>query len=567
VIIVVLQLIALYVPSYFAPASPAMFFGMMGSITVGPLLLILWWLFFSRARWSDRLGGLALLIVPHAVAMFLADPSAKMVAMVPGFPWLCAVFVASLFAGKRSVTVAAVLVASLGWTLVRTEGVTGGMSADYAWRFSATAEQRFLASEASAKPAEPLANQAAGTGAEVELFETAAWPGFRGPDRDSLLAGVTIDPDWSRNPPQEIWRRPVGPGWGSFALVGDRLCTQEQRDEDEVVVCYDAATGEPIWLYSYNARFWEAMGGLGPRATPTYHQGRLYTQGATGLLNCLDAATGEALWTRNIAEETGARLPDWGFAASPLIVDDLVVVHAAGAPDGRAVVAYDLASGEPRWFGQGPGASYSSPHLTTIAGVPQVVMITGDGAFGLEPASGELLWKHGWPMGGDGSRVLQPAILDGGASLLIGTSFGMGTRKISVSVDRSGAWSVEEGWTSRGLKPYFNDLVVHRGTAFGVDGNILAAIDVDSGERAWKGGRYGSGQVMLLPEQDLLLVISERGELALVQASAEGFEEVARMQVLDGKTWNHPVVVDGVIYLRNSEEAAAYRLPGFKKKG
>jgi len=552
VAIVAFQLLAFYVPGFFAPATPVWFFGMMGSFTLGPLLLIVWWLFFSRARWSDRLGGLALLLLVHTVAVVLADTSAKWVALAPGIPWLCAVFVASLFLGRRVVTVVAVLVASLGWTLVRTDGVTGAMDAEYAWRWSATAEQRFLETDASAVPAAPAA---------PAVVEAAAWPGFRGPARDNVLSGVTIDPDWSRNPPQEIWRRDVGPGWGSFALVGNRLCTQEQRDEDEVVVCYDAATGEPIWLHAYTARFWEALGGAGPRATPTYHDGRLYTLGATGVLNCLDAATGEPVWTRNIAEDTGAPVPDWGFASSPLVVDDLVIVHAAGAPEGRAVVAYELATGEPRWFGQAEGASYSSPHLATIDGVRQIVMITGEGAFGLGPETGEALWMHAWSMGGDGSRVIQPAILEGGEAILIGTSFGMGTRRIELSSDASGAWTADETWTSRGLKPYYNDLVVHRGIAFGFDGNILAGIDVATGDRAWKGGRYGNGQVLLLPDQDLLLVLSERGELALVRASAEGFEEVARMQALEGKTWNHPVVVDGVVYVRNSEEAAAYRLP------
>ena len=553
VVIVVLQFISLYAPGYLAPGTMVMFYGMMASFTLGTLLLLIWWLFFSRARWSDRLGGFALLVLVHGTAVVLADPTAKMVTLLPGLPWLCAIFVASLFFGKRAVTVAAVLVASLGWTLVRTDGVTGTMGSQYAWRWSATAEERFLASDASVVPGEVRG--------EAEAVETAAWPGFRGAARDDVLTGVTINADWSLNPPQEIWRRPVGPGWSSFALVGNRLCTQEQRDEDEVVVCYDAATGEPIWLYAYPARFWEVMGGAGPRATPTYHDGRLYTLGATGVLNCLDAATGEPVWTRNIADDTGAPVPDWGFASSPLVVDDLVIVHAAGAPEGEAVVAYDLASGEPRWFGQAGGASYSSPHLTTIDDVRQVVMITGEGAFGLEVETGEALWKHEWLLDSNGSRVLQPAILEDGRGILIGTSFGMGTRRISVSSDGSGTWTANEDWTSRGLKPYFNDLVVHRGTAFGFDGNILAAIDVSTGERVWKGGRYGNGQMLLLPDQDLLLVLSERGELALVRASTERFEELARIPALDGKTWNHPIVVDGVVYLRNAEEAAAYRLP------
>jgi outer membrane protein assembly factor BamB len=528
-----------------------MFFGMLGSLVVGTSLVLLWWLFFSRARWSERLGGLALLVVVHTVTILLADTSARMVAFLPGVPWLCAVFVASLFFRSRVVTIVAVLVASLGWTLVRTDGVTGTMATAYAWRWSATSEQLFLASAASSAPVAP--------GTTDDAVETAAWPGFRGLHRDSVLAGVTIDPDWSANPPREIWRRPVGPGWSSFVLAGNRLCTMEQRDDEEVVACYDASSGEPIWLHAYAARFWEAMGGPGPRATPAYHDGRLYTLGATGVLNCLDAPTGKPSWTRNIADDTGAPLPTWAFSSSPLVVDHLVVVHAPAATKGRALAAFDLVSGEPRWFGDAAGASYSSPHLATLDGVRQIVMITGEGVSGFDIGSGARLWRHVWPPSTGGDRVVQPAIVDDGGALLIGTLDG-GTRKVAVSRDASGNWTTNEVWTSRGLKSYYNDLVVHRGTVYGFDRNILAAIDLETGERVWKGGRYGNGQLLLLADQDLLLVLSEQGELALVRATPNRYEEIARVPALDGKTWNHPILVDGVIYLRNSEEAAAYRL-------
>jgi outer membrane protein assembly factor BamB len=552
VVIVVLQLLLAYIPRQFSAGSMAMFYGMMGSLLGGTLLVWIWWLFFSRARWFDRLGGVALMIAGYVTAVALSHPSARMAILIPGVPWLCAAFVASLFAGRRWVTVAAVIVASLGWTLVRTDGVTGNFETDFSWRWSATAEERFLASEASAVP-------------EVEVVEeiepTSAWPGFRGPERDGVVHGTSIGTDWSTDPPRELWRRPVGPGWSSFAMVEDRICTQEQRDEDETVVCYDASTGRPVWLYAYPARFWEVMGGLGPRATPTYHEGRLYTLGATGILSCLDAVTGELQWTRDIGEDADAPVPPWAFASSPLIVDDLVIVHAAGAADGRSVVAYDQDSGEPRWFGEADGPSYSSPHLATLGGFRQVVQITQQGVFGLAPESGELLWRHDWPTEVGGDRVIQPAIVDGGSAVLVGTSFGLGTRKVVVSMDGSGGWTTDEAWTSRGLKPYFNDLVVHEGTAYGFDGNILAAIDVATGERHWKGGRYGNGQMVLLADQDLLLVVSEKGELALVRARTEGYEEIARMQAIEGKTWNHPIIVDGVVYLRNAEEMAAYRLP------
>jgi outer membrane protein assembly factor BamB len=555
VVIVVLQLLTLHVPNQFgASGSPVLFFTIMGSLVVGTLAMWIWWLFFSRARWVDRLGGIALMIVAHAIALALVDPSARIVAVIPGVQWLCAAFVFSLFAGRRWATVVAVLIASFGWTLVRTDGVTGSLGNQYAWRWSATPEERFLASDASGAPTRGGAPEV-GT-----AIVRSAWPGFRGSSRDGVVPGVTIATDWEADPPREIWRRPVGPGWGSFALVENLLCTMEQRDENEVVACYDAATGEPVWLHAYAARFWEAMGGLGPRSTPTFHDGRLYTLGATGVLNCLDAATGDPHWTRDLAEDTGAPVPQWGFSASPLIVDDTDVVHAPGAEEGRTVVAYDLASGEPRWYGGASGLGYSSPQLATVDGVRQVVMITSAGAFGLVPKSGELLWRHDWPVDGGGDRVVQPAIVDDGSAVLIGTSFGAGTRKIAVSHDGSGGWTADEVWTSRALKPYFNDSVVHRGTVFGFDGNLLAAIDVATGERAWKGGRYGNGQILLLPDQDLLLVLSERGELALVRATAEKYEEVAKIPAIEGKTWNHPVLAGGVAYVRNAEEMAAFRI-------
>jgi outer membrane protein assembly factor BamB len=552
-LIVVVQLLLAYVPRQLAAGSMAMFWGMMASLIGGTLLVWLWWLVFSRARWYDRLGGVALMIAGYAAAVLFSHPSAQVAIMVPGIPWLCAAFVFSLFARKRWVTVCAVLVASLGWTLVRTDGVTGDFSTSYSWRWGRTEEQRFLASDASEAPA--------ATGGDVEIMPDSAWAGFRGAERDGVVRGLSIDTDWSSNPPRELWRRKVGPGWSSFAMVGDRICTMEQRGDDEAVVCYDANTGEPVWLYDYPARFWEVMGGLGPRATPSYSRGRLYSLGATGILNCLDAADGTLIWSRDIGRDAGAPVPQWAFSSSPLISDDLVIVHAPGAANGRSVVAYDRGTGEPRWFGPAEGQSYSSPQLGLIDGARQVIQITQLGVYGLAPGTGELLWSHAWPTTVGGDRVIQPSIVDGGSAVLVGTSFGMGTRKLAVSRDDAGNWSARELWTSRGLKPYYNDTVVHDGFAYGFDGNILSAIDVATGDRRWKGGRYGNGQMLLLAEQALLLVLSEEGELALVRASPDGFEELARMQAIEGKTWNHPIVVDGVAYVRNAEEMAAFLLP------
>jgi len=381
----------------------------------------------------------------------------------------------------------------------------------------------------------------------------AEWPGFRGPARDGVVRGVRIETDWSKSPPVKLWRRPIGPGWSSFAVHGTFLYTQEQRGNDEVVSSYNLTSGEPVWRHRDPARFWESNAGAGPRATPTLGHGRVYTLGGTGILNALHAGDGSVVWSRNAVSDTGAKIPPWGIASSPLVVGEVVIV----APNGR-LAGYDAATGRPRWLGSIRGGSYSSPHLSTIDGVPQVVLLNGTGAVGVAPSDGTVLWKHAW----DGDGIVQPGVVADG-DLLIGSGSGMaannGMVRVTVAHQPDG-WRVKERWTSSGLKPYFNDFVVHHGHAFGFDGSILACIDLSDGQRKWKGGRYGHGQLVLLPDQDVLLVLSEEGELALVRAASDQFTELARVPAIQGKTWNHPVLVGDVLLVRNGEEMAAFRL-------
>jgi outer membrane protein assembly factor BamB len=380
----------------------------------------------------------------------------------------------------------------------------------------------------------------------------AVWPGFRGPARDGIARGARIETDWSRYPPVELWRRPIGPGWSSFAVSGGLLFTQEQRGEYEIVACYKVTTGEPVWQHRDAVRFWESNGGAGPRATPALGNGRVCSFGATGILNVLNAGNGSAVWSRNVASETGTAVPTWGFAGSPLVVDDVVVVAAAGT-----LAAYDLATGKPRWVGPVHPGGYSSPHRLTAGGADQVLLQHDGGVTSVAPGSGALLWEHAWP----GAAIVQPALTADG-DVLVSTasaSGGLGMRRIAVA-GGPGGWTAEERWTSTGLKPYFNDLVVHKGHAFGFDGSILACIGLEDGARKWKGGRYGYGQLLLLPDQDLLLVLSEEGELALVGATPDQFRELARFPAVEGKTWNHPVLVGDILLVRNGQEMAAFRL-------
>ncbi len=522
-------------------------FGMMGGLLCA-LAIFLWWAFFSRAPHLERWGAIVLMIV----AMF-ATWHIKHESMGPfwvaayAVPVLCLTLVVWAVAsrrlsdGPRRVTLVATILLACGvWTLVRTSGVDGDHVMEFMWRWAESPEERLLAQAGDESVALLAAPPAIPTGAD--------WPGFRGPNRDGIIPGVRIETDWSASPPIELWRRTIGPGWSSFAVRGDLLYTQEQRGHDEVVSCYNVTTGELVWRHHDTARFFQSYSGAGPRGTPTLNGGRVYTLGATGILNALGADDGAIVWSRNVASDTDTKVPTSGFSSSPLVVDDVVIVAAASS-----LIAYDLTTGDLRWFSTVGSRCYSSPHLLRIDGVTQIMLMNETGATSVTPADGTLLWEHTWP----GSPKVQPALTVHG-DLLITANEGSGVRRIAVQHE-SGEWTIEERWTSTKLRPYFNNFVVHEGHVYGFSGRILTCIDVDDGKSKWKGGRYG-GQLLLLADQDLLLILSEKGKLALVKATPDQFIELVRIPAIEGKTWNHPVLVGDVLLIRNGQEMVAFRL-------
>lgn len=583
VVAVVLQWLAFYIAPMVMSGPSVGFVAMIGGL-VGGLAVIAWWVFFSRAPRSERWGALVLMTVALTATSFILHESIdsgmmRMVFFFYAIPVLSLAFVAWALVGRhladgprRTAMAVTILLACGGWTLLRTEGMTGSGSAEFAWRWSETSEEQLLARTADAPPLPPPAETAEQPPpVEVDDPPTKApaipdpteippapepepagidWSGFRGPDRDGVIPGVRIETDWSLSPPVELWRRPIGPGWSSFAVHGDLLYTQEQRGEDEIVACHNLTTGKPVWTHRDAVRFWESLGGAGPRATPTLSGGRVYTFGATGILNVLDAADGTVLWSRNAASDAEVKVPIWGFSSSPLVIDDLVIVAVPGQ-----LVAYDLATGDLRWLGPEGGDGYSSPHLATIDGVAQILLMSGTGAASVAPADGKLFWEHPWPTS---ARIVQP-VLTADGDVLMSAGESSGVRRVALSNGPDG-WTAEERWTSFRLKPYFNDFVIHKGHAYGFDGRILASIDLDDGERKWKGGRYGHGQLVLLPDQDLLLVLSEEGELALVKSTPDKFTELATFPAITGKTWNHPVLAGDILLVRNGQEMAAFRL-------
>jgi outer membrane protein assembly factor BamB len=557
------------------------------------LLLIIWWMFFSRAPWLERIAAMALIAAAVYVAKFTVDLSVAgagqgFLVYILGLQPMMLALVAWAYATRNSAPstrrlalVATVLVTLVPINIWRTSGIGGGGGLNAHWRWTPTPEELLLAQgpeplkplppapavvpepvkEATLAPETPAAAPVAPIEKVEKKVEVAAapivdgpaeWPGFRGANRDSVVRGVRINTDWSASPPVQMWRRPVGPGWSSFSVRGDLLYTQEQRGNEEIVSCYRVSTGEPVWRHADPVRFYESNGGAGPRSTPTIDKERVYSMGATGILNALDARTGKKIWSHDTSKETAREVPFWGISSSPLVVDDVVIVSVGGP-----LAGYDVATGKQRWIGPKGGGSYSSPHLVTLDGVTQVLILSSPGVVSVNPADGKLLWDYKY----EGGAIIQPAITEDGDILINAMSAmgGVGTKRLTIKHDANG-WTPEERWTTNGMKPYFNDYVIHKGHAYGFDNNILACIDLADGKRKWKGGRYGNGQMLLLADQDLLLVTSEEGELALVSATTDQYKEIAKIPLFDEKTWNHPVVVGNVLLVRNGSEMAAFRL-------
>ena len=377
------------------------------------------------------------------------------------------------------------------------------------------------------------------------------WTNFRGPKRDGKYDETPVSTNWPANGLPIIWKQPVGVGHSSFAVADGKAYTIEQRRNQEVVAAYDLGTGRELWAQKWNAEFTDSTGD-GPRTTPTWDQGRIYALGATGELRCLDANTGAVIWGKNILSDNQAHNLPWAMAASPLIVDDKVIVLPGGA-NGKSVVAYNKMTGAPVWKVLDDPQAYVSPMLVELAGRRQVVVVSASRVVGLAPENGSLLWSYSW--GTEmGINVSQPIMVDQNRFFI---SSGYGKGAALVEVKGSGkSYTATTIWENNNMKNKFNSSVLHNGYVYGLDEGILVCLDVNTGERKWKEGRYGYGQVLLAGGH--LIVTSDQGDIALVKASPDKYTEVARFSALQGQTWNYPAIASGRLLIRNSNEMAAY---------
>lgn len=422
-------------------------------------------------------------------------------------------------------------------------GVTGDLVPVISWRFGAREEA--------------LPSPSAYSGAE-SARSAQTWldfPQFLGLWRDGTVPGVSLARDWTQRPPRALWRRQLGAGWSGFAVSGANAVTQEQRGEYEAVVCYDLLIGDVRWVHAHAARYETKIAGIGPRATAAIADGRVFALGATGILDCIDERSGELVWERDVLADNGAVNNPWGTSCSPLLHDGLVVVTPGGS-NGRSMVAYDARNGERRWSGGTDRAGYSSPCLAELAGAPQLLALNAASLAAQDPASGALFWSVAWS--DRNPNVAQPLVVAPDA-VIVSSGYGVGAARFRVARDAVGGFEVQEEWSSRALKSKFANFVHRAGFLYGFDDGILACVDAATGRRSWKAGRYGHGQLLLV--DDLLLVVSEPGDIVLVEATPEEHRELARAQALDDKTWNPPALAAPYLLVRNDLEAVCLELP------
>lgn len=437
-------------------------------------------------------------------------------------------------------------------SLFRVAGLTGASNVDFAYR--------------SEKPSAPIALSPSATETTTDIVvditqRAGDSPQYLGPDRNGVLPDVILARDWKKRPPKLLWRKPVGIGWSGFAVVGDYALTQEQRGEFECVVCYEAATGNEVWIYRDETEFHLSMGGPGPRATLTVDAGRVYSMGATGILNCLEGSNGTLVWSVNILKDAEAKNIAHGVSASPLVTDEWVIVCPTGK-SGPSLVAYDRETGGRVWSEGTWRVSYSSPVVAEIAGVAQILNFTSKGLVGHNFADGKVLWEFPWT-NSDSTNVAQPIVHAGGADrVLIGSGYGAGSALVSVQ-QQNGQWTATAVWTSNRMKTKFTTAVIHGDHVYGLDDGIFECIALKTGKRAWKRGRYGHGQILLAG--NLILVQTEKGDVVLVEPNPQKLIELGKIPALNGKTWNIPALTQGKLLVRNDREAACYELPSIQK--
>ncbi|MFM7108606.1 MAG: PQQ-binding-like beta-propeller repeat protein [Planctomycetaceae bacterium] len=466
---------------------------------------------------------------------------------------------------KRAVALGLLGGVALGCAALRIERVSGDLVPEFAWRWRPSRDR--LLPQPTPAPA-AAATGAGAAGPWVNDRSGKDFPRFLGSGGNAGIDEFAIPS--TATDYGEAWRRPIGAGWSGFAVCGEHAVTLEQRGDEEVIACYGVDDGMPEWNVAVACRHETVLGGVGPRSTPTIREGIVYATGATGWLHAIDGATGRVLWRKNVVDDLDidaaahVAAVAWGRAGSPLVTADLVIVPGGGPLEPPAtapavsLAAYDRVTGERRWMAGTDQISYVTPELRTVAGREVVLAVNESRVAAYDPVDGSELWGFDWPGHSNSDATCsQPHVL-GDGRIFISKGYGIGAAVFEPEPGDAAAF--RRAWSQPGmLKTKFTNVTIHEGHAYGLSDGILECVRVADGVRAWKGGRYGQGQVLRVC--DLLVVQAESGEIVFVECTPGGHRVRGRLAALSGQTWNNPCVARGRLLVRNAEEAACYRFP------
>lgn len=442
------------------------------------------------------------------------------------------------------------------------EGTDGWMIPRFVPRFRQKPDELLARPETTGDSAQPLVG--------VDLITTTPddFPRFLGPAASNAVEGPRLAADWNKQQPKLRWKQKIGAGWSAFSAVNGFAVTMEQRGPLEMVTCYELHTGTSRWSQSIKARFETIMGGIGPRATPTIDGGQVFTLGAKGDLQCLDGVNGEVVWGRNVVKdcevspEEDAKNVYYGRSGSPLVVDEMVIVPGGGSRDGtrHSLLAYDRHNGNVIWKGGDRQIAYSSPTLVTLVATRQILIVNENAASGHDLTTGSQLWKYNWPARSSMDPNVSQAVPIEGDRVFLSNGYNNGAALIQITYSGGDGWHARKIWQrATAMRTKFTNVVIRDGFVYGLSDGILECLDLKDGQRRWKKGRYGHGQILRVGGS--LLVLTEYGDLVLIELSSERLIERGRMPVLEGKTWNNLCLFGNLLLVRNGTEAACLELP------
>jgi outer membrane protein assembly factor BamB len=388
----------------------------------------------------------------------------------------------------------------------------------------------------------------------ANLLWAQDWPQWRGPNRDGKVTGFAVPQTWPQQLTQQ-WKVQVGAGDTTPALVGDKLYAFGRQGADEVIRCLEAGTGKILWEDRYPAQ--HVVTGPparhpGPRSSPVVADGKICTLGVGGILSCLDAGNGKVLWRKQSTNDFLGTAYRFDSSMSPIVVDGRCMVHVGGKGQG-AVMAFDLASGEPKWKWDGEAPSSSSPVVMTVDGAKQLVKFTEKNLVGLDVADGNLLWKLPFEatQGNNTTPIIQGPIV-----MYTGQGKGMSAVKV---VKQTSGWTVTPLWTNDQLGARFTTPVFKDGLLFGYNGRFFCA-NAQTGATLWIDTANHGNSAALLDAGPVILALTIKAELIAFRATDKEYAELTRIIVSDTETWAHPVVAGKRVYVRDQDSVTLWNL-------